>query len=57
MKKSVFMQVYEGTRSGEGSFTMGLYRLFMLADASNKRKLLQAFPEMFNEDDYTFFCG
>ena len=54
---SVFMQMFEGTRSNEGSFTTGLYNLFFLADSSNKKKLVTAFPEMFNSSDYTYFCG
>lgn len=57
MKDSVFMQMYKGHRSNEGSFTTGLYQLFMLADAGNKKSLLAAFPDMFNQADYDHFCG
>ena len=57
MKESVFMQMFNRTRTNEGSFTTGLYQLFLLADASNKVKLLRAFPDMFNESDYEYFCG
>ncbi|MDD4592810.1 MAG: hypothetical protein PHG06_20650 [Parabacteroides sp.] len=49
-KKSVFMQMHDGERSGEGSFNVGLQKLFYLADISNKRKLVAAFPEFFGEE-------
>ena len=38
-KQSVFMQMHNGTRTGEGSFNVGLRDLFYLADNANKRKL------------------
>ncbi len=44
------MQMHDGERSGEGSFNVGLQKLFYLADISNKRKLVTAFPEFFGED-------
>jgi len=46
-KESVFMQMHNGTRTGEGSFNNGLKRLFYDADKSNKTKLVKAFPEFF----------
>lgn len=46
-QKSVFMQMYEGTRTNEGSFTTGLYHLFFKAGMTNKRKLMKAFPDFF----------
>ncbi len=42
--------MHDGERSGEGSFNVGLQKLFYLADISNKRKLVTAFPEFFGED-------
>lgn len=53
-KQSVFMQMHNGTRTGEGSFNHGLQKLFYLADISNKRKLVAAFPEFFGEEVPTF---
>ena len=47
---SVFHQMYRGERKNEGSFTTGLYELFFKADQGNKRKLVEAFPEMFGEE-------
>lgn len=49
-KLSVFMQMHNGTRTGEGSFNGGLQKLFYLADMSNRRKLVAAFPEFFGND-------
>lgn len=45
--ESVFMQMHNGTRTGEGSFNNGLKSLFYLADIRNKTKLVKAFPEFF----------
>ena len=41
------MQMYNGTRTSEGSFNVGLQKLFYLAGSGNKRKLVEAFPEFF----------
>ena len=45
----VFMQMHNGVRQGEGSFNVGLQKLFYLADYRNKRKLVDAFPEFFGD--------
>lgn len=49
-KKSVFMQMHDGERTGEGSFNVGLQKLFYIATITNKRKLVDAFPEFFGEE-------
>ena len=49
-KQSVFMQMHNGTRTGEGSFNVGLQKLFYLADNGNRRKLVKAFPEFFGNE-------
>ena len=49
-KKSVFMQMYEGTRTKEGSFNEGLYNLFLKADLSNRAKLVKTFPDFFGNE-------
>ncbi len=49
-KKTVFMQMHDGERNNEGSFYQGLQQLFYLAGNSNKRKLVEAFPEFFGEE-------
>jgi hypothetical protein len=49
-RQSVFMQMHNGTRTGEGSFNQGLKDLFYLADISNRHKLVAAFPEFFGEE-------
>jgi hypothetical protein len=49
-KQSVFMQMHNGTRTGEGSFNVGLQKLFYLADNGNRRKLVKAFPEFFGHE-------
>jgi hypothetical protein len=48
--QSVFMQMNNGTRTGEGSFNVGLRDLFYLAAYENRRKLVSAFPEFFGTD-------
>lgn len=45
--ESVFMQMHNGARTGEGSFNQGLKSLFYAADNSNRKKLVKAFPEFF----------
>ena len=50
IKQSVFMQMHNGTRTGEGSFNVGLQKLFYLADNGNRRKLVKAFPEFFGNE-------
>lgn len=47
---SIFMQMHNGTRSGEGSFNVALKELFYIASQSNRRKLVKAFPEFFGEE-------
>lgn len=49
-RESVFMQMHNGTRTGEGSFNVALKELFYLADTANKRKLVNAFPEFFGDE-------
>lgn len=49
-KQSVFMQMHNGLRTNEGSFYVGLQKLFYLADKSNQRKLVEAFPEFFGDE-------
>ena len=46
---SIFMQMHNGVRAGEGSFNVGLQKLFYLADYRNKQKLVDAFPEFFGD--------
>ena len=53
-KQSVFMQMHNGTRTGEGSFYVGLQKLFYLADNGNRRKLVKAFPEFFGNEVLEF---
>lgn len=48
--KSVFMQMHDGERPNEGSFSRGLQNLFYLADFRNKRRLVEAFPKFFGEE-------
>lgn len=50
MKKSIFMQMHDGEREGQGSFYQGLQKLFYQASTSKKRKLVEAFPEFFGEE-------
>jgi hypothetical protein len=49
-KQSVFMQMHNGLRNGEGSFNVGLQKLFYLADPGSQRKLVKAFPEFFGAE-------
>jgi hypothetical protein len=49
-KESVFMQMHNGTRTGEGSFNVALKELFYKAALGNKRKLVAAFPEFFGDE-------
>lgn len=53
-KESVFMQMHNGTRTGEGSFHVALKELFYKADQVNRRKLVDSFPEFFGEELPTF---
>jgi hypothetical protein len=46
-KQSVFMQMHNGTRTGEGSFNVALKELFYKAGTQNRHKLVEAFPEFF----------
>jgi hypothetical protein len=50
IKKSIFMQMHNGTRTGEGSFNVGLQKLFYLADNVSRKKLVKAFPEFFGNE-------
>ena len=47
---SVFMQMHNGTRTGEGSFNVALKNIFYAADQSNRYKLVAAFPEFFGNE-------
>lgn len=49
-RESIFMQMHNGTRTGEGSFNVALRDLFYKADQPNRRKLVDAFPEFFGEE-------
>lgn len=49
-RQSVFMQMHNGIRTGEGSFNTGLQKLFYLAGPGNKRKLVSAFSEFFGDE-------
>jgi len=49
-KQSVFMQMHNGTRTGEGSFNVALKELFYKADLKNRRKLVKAFPDFFGNE-------
>ncbi|MFT4168040.1 MAG: hypothetical protein QM653_02830 [Dysgonomonas sp.] len=49
-RQSVFMQMHNGTRTGEGSFNVALRDLFYKADKHNRHKLVDAFPEFFGEE-------
>lgn len=48
-KQSVFMQMHNGLRTGEGSFNVALKELFYKADKANRYKLVKAFPEFFGD--------
>lgn len=50
MKESIFMQMHNGKRVGEGSFNVALKELFYIADNGNRRKLVDAFPEFFGDE-------
>ena len=54
IQQSVFMQMHNGTRPGEGSFNVGLQKLFYLADYGNRQKLVKAFPEFFGNEVFEF---
>jgi len=47
--QSIFMQMHNGSRTNEGSFYVGLQKLFYLADNGNRRKLVKAFPDFFGD--------
>ena len=47
---SVFMQMHNGVRTGEGSFNVSLKELFYKADKGNRCKLVAAFPEFFGNE-------
>ena len=47
--QSIFMQMHNGTRTNEGSFYVGLQKLFYLADNGNRNKLVKAFPDFFGD--------
>ena len=49
-QQSIFMQMHNGTRTGEGSFYQGLQKLFYLADMNNAKKLVKAHPEFFGTE-------
>lgn len=49
-QQSVFMQMHNGTLTGQGSFNVALKELFYKADNGNKRKLVKAFPEFFSDE-------
>lgn len=49
-RQSVFMQMHNGLRTGEGSFNVALKELFYKADKANRHKLVDAFPEFFGEE-------
>ena len=49
-QQSIFIQMHNGTRTGEGSFYQGLKSLFYLADHNNAKKLVKAFPEFFGNE-------
>ncbi len=49
-QESIFMQMHNGTRTGEGSFNVALRELFYKADIQNRHKLVNAFPEFFGEE-------
>ena len=50
VQKSVFMQMHDGERTGEGSFYEGLQGLFYLASTANRYKLVKAFPDFFGDE-------
>lgn len=49
-RQSVFMQMHNGTRTCEGSFYIGLQKLFYLADNGNRKKPVKAFPGFFGKE-------
>ena len=49
-RQSVFMQMHNGTRPGEGSFNVALKELFYKADLDKRKRLVSAFPEFFGEE-------
>jgi len=42
-----FGKWYQRIQTGQGSFQLALFKLFVLADLDNQRKLVRAFPEEF----------
>ena len=48
--ESIFMQMYNRTRTGEGSFNHSLYDSFICASLHNRVKLVRAFPEFFGSE-------
>ena len=48
-ENSVFQQMHNGTRTGEGSFYQSLQKCFYAADYSNRKKLVKAFPDFFGK--------
>lgn len=53
-KLSSFGRHYNGDNIEHGSFHMLIFKAFFAADLDNKMRLIDAFPEWFNEDDLTF---
>ena len=53
--KSVMMKMYWNELRHQGSFDCGLRDLFYLADNSNRKKLIQAFPNFFGTDTAEYF--
>ena len=48
--QSIFLQMHNGTRTGEGSFNVALKELFYIASQPNRVKLVKAFPEFFGDE-------
>jgi hypothetical protein len=53
--KSIFMKMYNKELNGMGSFSHSLQKCFFDADYTNRKKLIQAFPEFFGTDTAEYF--
>lgn len=54
VRPSSFNLWYNQKRTGVGSFEKTLYDLFFVASSSNRRRIVEAFPDFFNQADLNF---
>lgn len=52
--KSVFAQWCEGRRLNYGSFQTAILSAFQIADTTNRKALMSAFPNWFNDNDIKY---